>query len=66
MKKYQFIWWRDWHFHFGFIKGNPIKRPSAFHLIYKWCIWLGFIEIRKFLTEEEQEEALNKYRKKEL
>jgi hypothetical protein len=61
MKNIQIVWWRDWHFHFGFVKGNPLKKPLAFHIIYKWGIWLGCIEIRKFLTEEERTAAIKIY-----
>jgi hypothetical protein len=63
IQNFQFIWWRDWHFHFGFIKGNPLKNPLAFHLIYKWGLWLGCIEIRRFLTEEERRIAVEIYLK---
>jgi hypothetical protein len=61
-KLIQVVKWTDKP-HFGFIRGNPAKQPSAFHLIYKWSLWLGFIEIRKFLTEEEMKERLEKYNK---
>ena len=61
MKTVQIIWWREWHFHFGFIKGDPLKKPAAFHLIYKWGLWLGFMEIRKFLTDKDREIALAQY-----
>lgn len=60
MKEIQFIKWNEWH-GFHFIRGNPLKLPSAFHLIYKWSIWLGWWEIRKFLTEKEMEQALKIY-----
>lgn len=58
-KDIQFIWWRDWHF--GFIKGNPLKNPAAFHLIYKWSLWLGYLEIRKFMTDNERATVMSIY-----
>jgi hypothetical protein len=60
MKNIQIVKWRD-RWHFCFIMGNPLKQPAAFHLIYKWSLWLGFIEIRKFMTPEEMENALKIY-----
>lgn len=61
IKPIQFVWWRK--FHIGFIKGNPVKQPAAFHLIYKWSLWIGFLEIRKFLNEKEMAKALEIYHK---
>lgn len=64
-KKEKLIQFVNWGFlnkwHFGFIRGNPLKQPAAFHLIYKWSIWIGFIEIRKFLTDKEMGKALKIY-----
>ena len=63
MKKIQFIdWYPEWH-GIHFIKGNPVKQPAAFHLIYKYSLWLGYWEIRKFLTDEEMRKALEIYHK---
>lgn len=62
MKNIQYVRWTD-RWHFGFIKGNPLKQPAAFHLIYKWSLWLGYLEIRKFMTEDEMAEALKIYHK---
>jgi hypothetical protein len=56
----QFVKWPDWH-GFHFVKGNPLKEPAAFHLIYKWSLWLGWIEIRKFLTQDELIKAMAKF-----
>jgi hypothetical protein len=65
MKKYfdlyQFVYWPEHSFTLAFIKGNPTKQPAAFHLIYKWSLWLGWFEIRKFLTDDQREDALRIY-----
>jgi len=59
---YQFVnWFKDGKPTFRFIRGNPLKQPTAFHFIYKWSLWLGWWEIRKFLTDEEMKIALDKY-----
>jgi hypothetical protein len=57
----QFVWW--YKFHIRFIKGNPLKNPAAFHLIYKWSLWLGFLEIRKFMNLKEMGQAMMIYTK---
>jgi len=62
MKQIQFVFWRYGKPHFGYIRGNPLNVPAAFHLIYKWSLWLGWLEVRKFLTDEERKQALNIYR----
>lgn len=61
-KTYQFI---NWHKFKGFtyLKGDPNKQPAAFHLIYKWSLFLGWFEIRKFLDDKQMEQALNIYNK---
>lgn len=59
--KYQYILWRRWRPYFGLIRGNPLKHPIAFHLIYKWSLWLGWFEIRKFYTLAESTEAMLVY-----
>jgi hypothetical protein len=59
----QFVRWPDWH-GFHFIKGDPLKTPAAFHLIYKWDLWLGWIEIRMFLSDTKRIEAFNIYETK--
>ena len=65
-KNYQFVnWYPEWH-GFHFIKSNPLKKPEAFHLIYKWSLWLGWWEIRKFMTDKEMEKALEIYKKNGL
>lgn len=60
-KTYQFVNWYRWK-GFRFTKGDPNKQPAAFHLIYKWSLFLGWFEIRKFLNDEEGNEALKIYR----
>ena len=61
MKDIQYInWYPEWH-RIRFIKSNPLQQPAAFHLIYKWSLWLGFWEIRKFMTDEEMAKALEIY-----
>ena len=62
MKNIQFVKWTD-RWHFKFVKGNPVKYPAAFHLIYKWSLWLGCFEIRKFMTDSEMRKALETYHK---
>ncbi|HNQ69633.1 MAG TPA: hypothetical protein PKN32_14770 [Bacteroidales bacterium] len=57
--KYQLVKWRE--FHICFIRGNPLRLPAAFHLIYKWSLWLGWWEVRKFLTDAEMKKALQIY-----
>jgi len=67
MKDIQFInWFKDGKPTFRFIRGNPLKQPAAFHLIYKWSLWLGWWEIRKFLSEKEMERALQIYKEHDL
>ncbi len=57
MKDVQIVqWFPQWH-GFRFIKGSPLKEPSAFHLIYAWSICIGFWEIRKFLSDTKRVEA---------
>jgi hypothetical protein len=66
-KTLQFIHWPSDHKRcFLFIKGNPLSDPAAFHLIYKWSLWIGRIEIRKFLTDQEMKRALEIYVKRQL
>jgi hypothetical protein len=66
MKNVQFIsWFPEWH-GIHFTNGNPKKKPSAFHLIYKWSIWVGYWEIRKFLTDEEMGNSLKIYKEQKL
>jgi len=48
-KKYQFIYWPDFH-GFKFIKLDPNITRMAF--IYKWCLFLGFWEIRKWVKDK--------------
>ena len=58
----QFIkWYPEWH-GFHFIRGNPLKEPAAFHLIYKWSVHFGFWEVRRFLSDTKRHEALNIYK----
>jgi len=64
MKRIQVVDWREYgvkFWRFGFLKGDPLKQPAAFHLIYKWSLWFAFIEIRKFMTDEEMRIALRIY-----
>lgn len=57
---FQGVRWDTWH-GIQFIKGDPKKGPAAFHLIYKWSLFLGWFEIRKFMTTEEMKKALEIY-----
>jgi hypothetical protein len=67
MKNIQFVnWFGDHKPTFRFIKGNPLKKPAAFHLIYKWSLWLGWWEIRKFMTDDEMKRALQIYKECDL
>lgn len=46
MKRYQVVsWWPDWH-GFAFVRLNLLKTDLA--LIYDWCLFLGFWEIRRW------------------
>jgi hypothetical protein len=56
----QYITWRTWH-GIRFVKGFPLLYPESFHLIYKWSIFIGWLEIRKFLTAPEQAQAVNMF-----
>lgn len=60
--KYQLVWWRRPHV--GFIRGNPHKQPAAFHLIYRWSLWLGWLEVRRWLTPQQSFEAVLQYMKR--
>jgi|WetSurMetagenome_2_1015567.scaffolds.fasta_scaffold60270_4 hypothetical protein len=57
---YQAVHWDESH-GIRLIFGNPAKSPAAFHLIYKWSLHIGKLEIRKFLTEKEMHKALKIY-----
>jgi len=64
MKRIQIVDWREYgvkFWRFGFTRSNPLKQPAAFHLIYKWSLCFAFIEIRKFMTDEEMRIALRIY-----
>lgn len=63
MKKIQTLNHHKWKW-FKFIKGNPLKIPSAFHLAYKWSFFVGIWEIRKLRTKIEMKQALEIYSKK--
>lgn len=45
-KKYQIVFWRLWQ-GFHFVKITKGKH-GYLHYIYKWAIYLGFIEIRRW------------------
>jgi hypothetical protein len=57
----QFVNWCFRWQGFHFFKGNPLKHPLAFHLIYKWALYLGYFEIRMFMTEKERAKAFKIY-----
>jgi hypothetical protein len=61
----QWIWHDSWKGFFS-LKGNPLKYPAAFHLIYKWAIQIGFLEIRKFLNDKQMSKALEIYKNRPL
>jgi len=64
MKKYQFIsWFPTWC---GFLRYAKPKPYSGTVLFYKWSIYLGFFEIRKFLNQAEMDEAFKKFMKENL
>jgi hypothetical protein len=59
-KRLQFIKWDGWH-GFHFFWGAANKKPAAFHLIYKWSLFIGFWEIRMFLTDKELKRRFKEY-----
>lgn len=62
MKNIQLVkWYPEWH-GIHFIMGNPLRQPEAFHLIYKWSIYLGWWELRKFLTDKEMKQVYKIYK----
>ena len=65
MNKIQFVnWFPEWK-GIKFKRTNPITDVNtAFYLIYKWYILLGFWEIRKFMSAEERKKALKLYQEK--
>ena len=65
LKQYQLVNWKEWK-GFHFFKGDPTKSPAAFHLIYKWSMFFGWFEVRKFLTTEEMNKALKIYNNQNL
>jgi hypothetical protein len=61
--KLQYVWWPRLRPHFGFIKGDPHKTPAAFHLCYRWSLWLGWLEVRCWLSPVESIAAVAEYLK---
>jgi hypothetical protein len=58
----QFIsWFPRWR-GFRYLRTRPNNKPLAFHLIYKWSVFIGFFEIRKFMNLGEMTEALRVYK----
>lgn len=54
-KKYQFVvWFPKWK---GFGKYD-FPRERAMSLVYDWCVWLGFFEIRKWHGKPTKEEIV--------
>jgi hypothetical protein len=62
IRSLQFVnWFPEWHgIHFYSSKKSE---NAAFNLIYKWSIFFGFWELRKFLTEDETRKRLKDYKK---
>lgn len=55
----QFVNWHKW-IGLHYFPGNPVTYP-AFGLIYKWSLFLGWFEIRKFLSDTEMTKAYQLY-----
>ena len=58
-KRYQLVSWGEFKY-VGFIRGN-LTQPAAYYLIYKWSLWLGWWEVRRWLTDDEMQAALRAY-----
>lgn len=51
MKRLQFVWWgwRRWSFGFKRLR----KAETDFALIYRWMLWLGPLEVRRWEVRHE-------------